>query len=45
MEAIETKIRQLPPHLQSEVLDFIDFLLVKTKSKGKKRPKLHWIGG
>ena len=45
MEAIETKIRQLPPHLQSEVVDFIDFLLVKTKSKGKRRPKLNWIGG
>ncbi len=45
MEAIETKIRQLPPHLQAEVVDFIDFLLVKTKSTGKKRPKLHWIGG
>ncbi len=45
MEAVETKIRQLPPHMQAEVVDFIDFLLVKAKSKGKKRPKLDWIGG
>jgi len=45
MEAVERKIRQLPPHLRDEVVDFIDFLLVKTKSKGKKRPKLTWIGG
>ena len=35
MESLNTyeKINQLPPALQSEVVDFIDFLLHKTKSK------------
>lgn len=45
MEAVETKIRQLPPHLQAEVIDFINFLLAKTKATEKRRPKLDWIGG
>ena len=39
------KLRQLPPHLHEEVIDFIDFLLTKKVSKQKKKPKLDWIGG
>lgn len=45
MEAVETKIRQLPPHLRSEVEDFVDFLIVKRRAKGKKKPTLSWMGG
>ncbi|MBI1922733.1 DUF2281 domain-containing protein [Candidatus Poribacteria bacterium] len=46
MESIvEKKIKQLPPDLHEEVVNFIDFLLTKKVSKRKKKPKLDWIGG
>lgn len=45
MEAIEEKIKKLPPDLRKEVEDFVDFLLEKTKYKKGKKPKLNWIGG
>ena len=45
MGEAEKKIRQLPQDLQSEVEDFIDFLLEKRISRKKKRPQLNWIGG
>jgi len=42
---VEKKIKQLPPELHEEVVNFIDFLLTKKVSKRKKKPKLDWIGG
>ncbi|MXV74612.1 DUF2281 domain-containing protein [Candidatus Poribacteria bacterium] len=39
------KIRELPPELQEEVINFIDFLRTKNSSKRKKKPNLEWIGG
>lgn len=42
---IEQKLKQLPPNLYEEVIDFIDFLITKKVSKRKKKPKLDWIGG
>jgi len=42
---IEQKLKQLPPDLYEEVIDFIDFLMTKKVSKRKKQPKLDWIGG
>ncbi len=39
------KIRELPPELQEEVINFIDFLRAKKSSKPKKKPNLEWIGG
>ena len=39
------KIRELPPELQEEVINFIDFLRRKKSSKRKKKPNLEWIGG
>ena len=39
------KIRELPPELQEEVINFIDFLRTKQRSKRKKKPNLEWIGG
>ena len=40
------KIRELPPELQEEVINFIDFLRAKESSKRKeKKPNLEWIGG
>ena len=35
LEKIDTKARQLPPDLQAEVLDFIEFLAIK---KAKSQP-------
>jgi len=45
MKSAETKLKQLPPNLQDEVEDFIDFLLTKKVSSKRKKPKLNWIGG
>ena len=42
---IEEKLKQLPPYLYEEEIDFIDFLIAKKVSTPKKRPKLDWIGG
>jgi hypothetical protein len=44
MKKIEEKIKKLPPELQQEVLDFINFLLQKKIKKKKKKLKLKWIG-
>ena len=40
MEAIEEKIKKLPPDLRKEVEDFVDFLLEKTKYKKEKNRSL-----
>ncbi len=46
MEAIVLeRIKQLPPDLHDEVIDFIDFLMTQKVAKRKKRPKLDWMGG
>jgi hypothetical protein len=45
MGEAEKKIRQLPQELQSEVEDFIDFLIEKRASLRKKKPTFNWIGG
>ena len=42
---IEEKLKQLPPYLHEEVIDFVDSLIAKKVSKPKKRLKLDWIGG
>ncbi len=42
---VEAKIKQLPPNLQGEVIDFIYFLLTKKVAKKRKKPKLNWVGG
>jgi len=45
MESIATKIQNLPPDLQDQANDFIEFLINKKKRKIRKTPKLDWIGG
>ena len=42
---LERKIEMLPPELQSEVMDFVDFLNTKKTKKKTKTPKLDWMGG
>ena len=43
MRDIEERIRALPPGMQQEVDDFIDFLAAKQKNT-KRTPKLGWAG-
>ena len=45
MESIATRIQNLPPDLQDQANDFIEFLINKKKRKIRKTPKLDWIGG
>ena len=42
---LERKIKMLPPEFQSEVTDFVDFLITKNTKKKTKTPKLDWMGG
>jgi len=43
MQTLETLIKQLPPELQEEVKDFVEFLLEK-KKKQKRKLKMNWAG-
>lgn len=45
MESTESKLRKLPPELQNEVADFVDFLYEKSKKKNTKKLSLNWAGG
>lgn len=45
MEDVEEKIKQLSPELKSEVLDFINFLLERSKKEPGKKLSLDWAGG
>jgi len=44
MESLKEMIDKLPPELQQEVRDFVEFLLEKKVKKGKKKPKFDWAG-
>jgi hypothetical protein len=46
-QIIEKKIHQLPEELRKEVLDFIDFLLFKSRKNliDKKKFNFDWEGG
>lgn len=44
MKTIEEQIRELPPDLQEEVLDFIEFLARRRKRKAKAM-RQDWAGG
>ncbi len=41
---LEEKLRMLPPDLQQEVLDFVEFLLRKWEQKPRSRPQFDWAG-
>ena len=45
MKALPELIHDLPPELQQEVRDFIEFLLAKRKRKSGKRLSQSWAGG
>jgi hypothetical protein len=41
---LETKIRALPPELQREVEDFVDFLTGKQSKRPADVPTFEWAG-
>ena len=44
MKGLEEKINTLPPDLQKEVEDFVEFLIEKRLQKPKGQLKLDWRG-
>lgn len=42
--SIEELVKQLPPDLQTEVSDFIKFLLQKKAAPKQKKLRLNWAG-
>jgi hypothetical protein len=45
IEKIEFKINNLPPKIQKQVIDFIDYLSIKYGTHGKKyKLKFDWEG-
>ena len=44
MATIEDKIKGLPPELQQEVQDFVDFLLKTKVHRKQKKLTLSWAG-
>jgi hypothetical protein len=42
--SLEGVIKKLPPYLQKEVFDFVEFLLSKETSKPKGTLKQNWAG-
>ncbi len=45
MKTAEEMIKELPPDIQQEVLDFAEFLMTKKEPPKQKRMRLSWIGG
>jgi hypothetical protein len=45
MKNIQEKVKKLPPDLQHEVEDFVEFLLDRAKSSKTKKMRLTWAGG
>jgi hypothetical protein len=44
MQTLKELIKQLPPELQQEVRDFVEFLLEKRARRPKRKPKFDWAG-
>ena len=44
MEPLESMIKRLPPDLQQEAIDFIQFLIEKHMHKKRTYLKLDWAG-
>jgi len=44
MKNLEKKISILPPKLQQEVEDFVEFLIEKKMKRPKGKPKFNWAG-
>ncbi|MBC7218479.1 MAG: DUF2281 domain-containing protein [Candidatus Caldatribacterium sp.] len=44
MQSLKELIDRLPPELQQEVQDFVEFLLEKRVRAPKRQPKFEWAG-
>ena len=44
MANVADMIKELPPELQQEVEDFVQFLVEKRTPRAKGKPKFHWRG-
>ncbi|MDX6404873.1 MAG: hypothetical protein QOH70_2328 [Blastocatellia bacterium] len=44
IKPIEEIINELPPKQQSEVRDFVEFLLAKQRSSPRMKPRFDWAG-
>ena len=44
MQSLKEMVEQLPPELQEEVRDFVEFLLVRRPRRPKRKPKFDWAG-
>lgn len=44
MKTIEERINELPPELQREVEDFIEFLVEKRQKRARGKPNFAWAG-
>ncbi len=45
MKTLKELVENVPPDLEPEVKDFVEFLLSKHRRKKGGRMKLHWRGG
>ncbi len=43
-ENLEKIINELPPELQQEVLDFVQFLIEKRSGRTQHKPSFNWAG-
>ena len=44
MQTLKELIEKLPPELQEEVRDFVEFLLERRARRPKRKPKFDWAG-
>ncbi len=44
MPKLKDYVEKLPPDLQQEVEDFVEFLLKKHRNKPRNKPKFDWAG-
>jgi hypothetical protein len=44
MRTLKDLVDQLPPELQQEVRDFVEFLLEKRARRPRRKPKFDWAG-
>ncbi len=44
MKSIDERMKNLPPELQREVEDFVEFLVERRSKKGGSKPTFTWAG-
>jgi len=44
MRTLKELVEQLPPDLQQEVQDFVEFLLERRRKRARGRPHFGWAG-